>query len=148
MIKEISWEEIEYIWKNYLWPNRTSPIEPNSAMNFLSGYSNHNMTTIPNFLGYYENNELVGVNSGHLCSDNSFRSRGLYVKEKYRGKSIGIQLLLKTIEIAKLYDSNLIWSFPRKTSWRTYQNAGFKLASDWTSSETSNNNAYCVLQLK
>lgn len=148
MIKEISWKEIEYIWKNYLWPNRMSPIESNSAMNFLSGYNNFNMTTKPTFFGYFDNNILVGVNSGHMCENNQYRLRGHYVHEKYRNRGIGTELVKAVIDQAKLEDAKLIWCIPRKTSWGIYQKLGFQMASGYFNTETNENNFYCVLHLK
>lgn len=148
MIKLLDWSTIESIWCNYLWPNRTSKIEPNSAMSYKSGYDMYNMTTDPSFFGYYINDKLVGVNSGHSCSNNTYRSRGLWVDPEYRNKGIGRQLLLETINQAKREGSNMIWSFPKRTSWKTYNSVGFKLSSDWQSSETSEANAYCILEIK
>jgi GNAT superfamily N-acetyltransferase len=148
MIKSLSWHTIEFIWQIHLWPDRVSKIEPNSAMSYKSGYDMYNMNTTPSFFGYYVNDELVGVNSGHSCSDNMYRSRGLWVDPKHRGKGIGKQLLVETINQAKREDARMIWSFPKRTSWKTYNSVGFELTSDWQSSETSNENAYCILELK
>lgn len=147
MIKKIKFEEISPIWRNNLWPNRKSKIEPNSAMGFLSGYDMYNMNTIPTFFGYYLFGKLIGVNSGHMCNGSQYRSRGLYVFESYRGLGLGRELLLATIEQAKLENANMIWSYPRKTSWKTYESVGFKLTTDWEQSETSDSNAYCILNL-
>jgi GNAT superfamily N-acetyltransferase len=77
-----------------------------------------------------------------------YRSRGLWVDPKHRGKGIGKQLLVETINQAKREDARMIWSFPKHTSWKTYNSVGFELTSDWQSSETSNENAYCILELK
>lgn len=148
MIKTLPWDTIEFIWKNYLWPNRLSKIEPNSAMIYKSGYDMYNMTTTPTFFGYYINDQLVGVNSGHSCTDNMYRSRGLWVFPEYRGIGIGKQLLVETINQAKREDARMIWSFPKQTSWKTYNSVGFRLDSDWQKSETSDENAYCILELK
>lgn len=144
MIVEISWEKIKPIWANELWPNRPiHDIEPTSTMLFLSGKNICNQTFIPKFFGYVIGSTIVGVNSGHSCIDNSFRSRGLYVKQQFRGLGIGIKLLNKTIELAKNNNSTFIWSLPRQTSWKTYKAANFLLASNWFTTETSNANAYC-----
>jgi hypothetical protein len=67
MIKSLFWKEILPIWQTQLWPNRISAIEPNSAMVYKSGYDMYNMNTIPTFFGYYVDDKLVGVNSGHGC---------------------------------------------------------------------------------
>lgn len=145
MIKQINFSDIFPIWRSYLWPERQSKIESNSAMMFLSGYDIYNMNTNPTFFGYYLFDKLVGVNSGHMCNGLQYRSRGLYVFESYRGLGLGRELLLATIAQAKLENAKMIWSYPRKTSWKTYQNAGFRLVTDWEQSETSNSNAYCIL---
>ena len=147
MIKSLSWEEILPIWQTQLWPNRISPIEPNSAMELVGGYSMYNMNTVPKFFGYYVDNTLVGVNSGHCCLNKMYRSRGLWVLSEHRGKGIGQQLLTETINQAKHEGSDMIWSFPKRTSWKTYNSVGFELASDWQKSETSDENAYCILKL-
>lgn len=147
MIKTISWNNIVNIWENNLWPTRRSPIETNSAMSYLEGVDMYNMYTTPTYFGYIIDNVIVGVNSGHKCSDDSYRSRGLWVNPDYRKKGIGTALLLETIEQAIKENSDFVWSFPRYSSWNTYKKAGFKLSSDWMSSETSERNAYCIKKL-
>lgn len=147
MIKEITFDEIYPIWRNLLWPTRESKIESNSAMCFLGSYELYNMSTKPTFFGYFANNSLIGVNSGHMCSGFQYRSRGLYVMEQYRGMGIGRELLLATINQAKKENAIMCWSYPRQSSWKTYKSSGFQLITDWEKSETSDNNAYCVLSL-
>lgn len=152
MIKEISWEEIYQVWANYLWPDRTSPIQTHSAMCFLGGYEMRNKNTLPLFLGYFDNDILAGVNSGHGCVELgeyglNYRSRGLYVHVQYRGIGIGTKLLEATKQRAQEQQYKIIWSYPKKTSWHTYNKAGFKLASSWHPSETGvNAYAYCNLE--
>lgn len=146
MIQKISWEQILDIWKNRLWPNRVSPIEPNSAMVFLGGYDMINMSTTPTFFGFIVNDELVGVNSGHMCNNKHYRSRGLFVDPKHRGNKYGSMLLSATIKQGISEGAELVWSLPRKTSFHSYEKAGFKLASDWFPTETSELNAYVVAQ--
>lgn len=162
MIEEISWPEIEKIWKKKLWPNRITPIEPTSAMCFLGDYDMNNMIVTPTFFGYFVKGKLVGVNSGHQCpKSNSYRSRGLWVDPKHRGKGIGKILLNVTIAEGFNSGHNMIWSYPRKSSWSTYKSVGFKLESKWKKSETSEMlgskaaglpeetlNAYCSISQK
>jgi GNAT superfamily N-acetyltransferase len=112
-------------------------------MIFLGGYSLENMKSKSTFFGYFYNNILVGVNSGHMCDDNGYRSRGLYVYADYRNQGIGSQLLYKTIEQAKCENASYVWSYPKKSSWSTYETVGFELASDWETSELDIN-AYCI----
>ena len=144
VINEISFEDIRDIWSNNLWPGREL-IEPVSAMLYLSGYSMEHFKLPVKYRGLFENGILVGVNSGHVCSDNSFRSRGLWVDPTCRGRGYGIQLLKQTIEDGRALGCAFCWSLPRKTSWSTYEKAGFRLTSDWLSTDTSSANAYCRL---
>lgn len=147
MIQKVSWNKIHQIWKNQLWPSRTSAIEPVSAMVYLGGYSNENMHFTPSFFGYFVDNNLVGVNSGHQCTGKSYRSRGLWVDEHYRKQGIGSALLAATIDQAMIESCKFVWSYPRKTSWSTYQSVGFILSSEWEQSETSEANAYCIKEI-
>ena len=146
MITTITFEEVLPIWNTHLWPDRQSSIDPASAMCYLGGYDIQNMTS-PTFFAYMIDNEIAGVNSGHRTMNDGYRSRGLYVFEKFRGMGIGTHLLKATIEQAKLEHCNMCWSYSRKSSWKSYLNAGFELASDWEISETSDANAYCVIKL-
>jgi ribosomal protein S18 acetylase RimI-like enzyme len=145
MIKRITWEEILVIWQKELWLNRSSPIESNSAMNFLSGYDMGNMATRPTFFGYIIDEKIIGVNSGHGCRDGSYRSRGLWVHPNCRKKGIGRSLLQEAVNQGMKEQCKMIWSYPRQSSWPTYSGVGFKLASDWQPSETSESNAYVKL---
>lgn len=147
MFHFINFDNILPIWQYYLWPERKSVITGNSAMNYLGGYDIKNLNFTPVFIAYFMDNQIVGVNSGHKCHDNSFRSRGLYVFPNYRKKGVGIKLLTKTIEIAIEQNANFIWSYPRQASWSTYEKSSFVLSSDWEKSELGFN-AYCIKNLK
>lgn len=146
MIKQITFEEILPIWTNHLWPNRTSPIEPHSAMLFKEKYDMQNYKYPASFFAYYINDNIIGVNSGHRTFDDGYRSRGLYVMPEYRKKGIAKKLLLHTIEQGKIEGAQFIWSYPRQPSWKSYESAGFELASDWRDDETGVN-AYCILRI-
>jgi GNAT superfamily N-acetyltransferase len=146
MIKQIAFEDIYNIWKYELWPNRTSDITSTSAMIFLGGYNIESMKNKPTFLAYGLDNKIVGVNSGHLCFDNSYRSRGLFVFPEYRKRGIGSKLLIETINQGKKENASFVWSYPKLTSWSTYAKAGFTLASDWGKSELGLN-AYCQIKV-
>ena len=145
MVESISWEEIYVIWRNQLWPNRSSDITPTSAMIYLGGYDLENLNYTPTFFGYKIDKTIVGVNSGHMCMNGLYRSRGLYVFENFRGRGIGKLLLKATISQAIKEHSKLCWSVPRNTSWTTYEGAGFKLSSSWFKTETHDSNAYCYI---
>ena len=144
MITNISFTEIYKIWNYYLWPTRESTIEPHSAMNFMGGHDMKNMISTPTFFAYKLDNKIVGVNSGHMCHDNSYRSRGLFVFPEYRKQGIGKILLVATINQGIDEGANYIWSYPKRSSWPTYEASGFTLASSWETSELDIN-AYCKL---
>lgn len=143
MLTIINWATIKKIWGSKLWPNRKSMIEPTSAMIYLGGIDIVNMKSSPTFFGYKLNNDIVGVNSGHMCNDNTYRSRGLWVDETHRGQGIGRLLLKATVEKAQEEHASLVWSYPRFDSWHTYKAEGFSLVTPWEISETSEKNAYC-----
>ena len=137
-----SFTEIYPIWRTFLWPDRESKIESTSAMMFLSGYDLKNFNYTPTFFIYVIDDQIAGCNSGHMCADNSYRSRGLFVFPEHRKKGIGIELLKATIEQATVENASFVWSFPRETCWTTYKKSGFELVSNWEKSEVSLN-AYC-----
>jgi GNAT superfamily N-acetyltransferase len=144
-ISTITFDEVLPIWKQ-LWPNRTSPIEPNSAMCHLGGFDMYNMQTTPTFFAYTVDDKIVGVNSGHMCKHMQYRSRGLYVDPAYRGLHIARKLLFKTIEQGKKENAEMCWSYPRKESWMAYSKVGFYLDSNFSQSETGLN-AYCSMKI-
>lgn len=147
MIKSLPWEEILPIWQHKLWPDRKSAIESNSAMKLSGGYDIENMKTVPTFVGYFIDDNLVGVFSGHKCSENDYRVRGFWVEPKYRKQGIGTELLQSLINQGKKEGCSIVWGYPKSTSWNIFKRLGFKLASDWEPSETSKENAYCILEL-
>ena len=146
MIKTVNFSIVYDIWVNYLWPNRHSTIEPVSSMQFMGGYDLKNMRFDPTFFAYYRDDKIIGVNSGHMCIEGKYRSRGLYVFPEYRKQGIGTELLLKTVDQAKKETATIIWSYPRLQSWSTYRKAGFDLSTDWENSELGLN-AYCKRDL-
>jgi GNAT superfamily N-acetyltransferase len=148
-IKPISTNLILSIWKNKLWPGRVSAIESHSAMMITPGEYDMGNFQLPIWCyGYFKGTELVGVNSGHLCTDGLLRIRGFWVDSQHRRQGIGKKLLLRTIEDAKFNNIMGTWAFPRKTSWPIFESIGFIQTSDWLKSEMSEANTYCYLTLK
>ena len=148
-IRQIDADTILYVWKNRLWPNRISAIESHSAMMITPGTYDMGNFLLPVWCyGYYLNEELIGVNSGHLCTDGLLRIRGFWVEEEHRRRGIGKKLLLKTIEAGRINKATGVWAFPRKTSWPIFESIGFKQTSDWLKSETNDANTYCHLLLQ
>jgi GNAT superfamily N-acetyltransferase len=148
MITEISWKEILPIWQNKLWPGRTSPIEPNSAMKFKGGYDMRNMETTPTFIAYKKNNLILGVFGGHTCSEDDYRVRGFWVDPDHRNQGIGTQLLAAMVEQGLVEGCSMVWGYPKPTSWSIFQKQNFKLASEWEEGELGSKNAYVSLSFK
>lgn len=133
MIVEIDFATIESIWKNQLWPV-CKDIRPVSSMTYEKSYymDVYNLeNSKPRYFAFYIQDNIVGVNSGHIVNKNEYRSRGLWVNKDYRGKGIAKLLLQKTIQTAKLENCNFIWSLPRKSSLYAYTSVGFEKTSDW-----------------
>lgn len=146
MIVKTDFNTINTIWSKHLWPNRISKIEPHSAMLLDGTFDIKNFDFNPAFLILYDNDKIAGCNSGHMCADGSYRSRGLFVFPEFRKKGYGKELLLHTINMGIEEKAKLVWSYPRFESWSTYESAGFTLASEWNNSETGVN-AYCTLKV-
>ena len=83
------------------------------------------MEFTPTFWGAFYNDKLVGVNSGHMCIDKLYRSRGLFVFPEYRGFGIGQKLLMKTIAQAIHEKAIVCWSYPKNTAERSYHMQNF-----------------------
>jgi GNAT superfamily N-acetyltransferase len=168
IIKKITWEEILPIWTNELWPQsvRQSKIESTSAMSCfkidvwdetarifkgIDHYDLENMKFTPTFWGAFDDDKLIGCNSGHMTLDRLYRSRGLYVKPDSRGWRIGQKLLLKTISQAYHERAIAVWSYPRLESWETYNHCEFHLKGygynfHWEKQETGTNSR-CLKEL-
>ncbi len=134
--KTISFEQITEVWHKELWPSRVSPIETHSAMTwpFDGNPIEFDMDIFnyePTFFGVYDNQKLVGVNSGHRTKDNIYRSRGIWVNPEYRKKGISKILFLMTESQAIREECNLIWSIPRKSALSAYTRFGFETVGDF-----------------
>jgi GNAT superfamily N-acetyltransferase len=129
---QITFEEILPYWRDRLWPNRVSPIEPASSMLYLGGYD----ITIkyfydPIFFAVKDNNQIVGVNSGHQTGDYHYRSRGIWTTPEAQKNGVG-RMLIDAVEIeAKLAKCNKLWSIPRQSAMPFYLKCGFTQTSDF-----------------
>jgi|VirMetMinimDraft_7_1064189.scaffolds.fasta_scaffold79736_2 GNAT superfamily N-acetyltransferase len=142
MIKQIAWDEIYPIWETFLWPQRSSKIESNSAMVFNQPgiYRIENMHTLPTFVGYYLDSQLIGVSSGHRCIDNSYRIRGTWLNESHRGNGIAQQLIAVLIDTGIKENTQFAWTIPRVGASSTmFARMGFETVSDEFSTETGTN---------
>lgn len=149
-VKHIGFEDIEDIWKRYLWLGRTSAIETHSAIVYLSepySYNSDYFKNIATFLAVYVNDQLAGVNSGHMAGDRLYRSRGLYVLKEYRSLGLGQLLLTETTEQGAREGATACWSMPRISSLDTYKHVGFVQTSRPFGTETSDANVYAISQI-
>ncbi len=152
-VQQITFEQILPIWQHKLWPNRVSPIETHSAMTWSSSHPNQpydmNVFTYPvYFFGIFDQDKLVAVNSGHLTTQQEYRSRGLWVDPDYRKMGLAQRILLATIDQAKKEGAEMIWSIPRLTALPAYERAGFKTVGDIVDEGVEfGPNIYCYLYL-
>jgi GNAT superfamily N-acetyltransferase len=146
MITEVNYTVIEPIWNKYLWPGRKKYGDV-SGMQYMGGYhTDVYIRFIPLFFAYYVDGEIVGVNSGHCSTSDHFRSRGLYVFEKYRKMGIGTSLLKHTIQAARDEGCSMCWSLPRQSALSTYLSAGFVQTSEFVETETSEQNCFVMIK--
>jgi GNAT superfamily N-acetyltransferase len=133
--QQITFEQILPVWQNKLWPNRVSLIETHSAMTWpITHRSQPYCMDVFNypatFFGIFDQDKLVAVNSGHLTTQQEYRSRGLWVDPDYRGMGLAQIILLATINQAKKEGAKMIWSIPRLTALPAYERVGFKTVGD------------------
>lgn len=142
MIYEVSEETIKAFWKEHLWTN--IEIRPSSSIVYGTYPYEYNLNyhkTKKIFLGLFEGEELVGVNSLHR-TDDEFRSRGLVVLPKCRGKGYGKRLLLETIKLS----NGKVWSMPKRSALQTYLSVGFVKTSEFFETETSEANCFVAFR--
>ena len=131
IIERITWEEILGIWKEELWPDRVSSIEPVSAMKYLGGYDLDLQEQDPIFFGAIDKGVVCGVNSIVRTAPHQFRSRGLWVDPEKRRQGLGKDLLSWSISAARGHDAYEMWSAPRRDALPVYESVGFVRTSDW-----------------
>lgn len=128
VIKEIDFQTILPIWKNKLWPERNSVIEPISAIN-ISGEIDGAIIEInptPHFFSLQINGEICAVTSTHQTSSGEHRLRGTWVDEKKRGCGHG-QKLIKYVLDLYLQTGEIVWTMSREDSVRFYEKLSFQL---------------------
>ena len=145
-ITEITFEDILSVWQDDLWPDRVSDYETHSAMTWpYTSETVYDMSIFDYpavYWGFWHNDQLCGVNSGHATSDSEYRSRGLWVDPAWRSQGLGLALLTQTINHAESEGYVMCWSLPRVRALNVYVRAGFSEVGDVISTETSNHNQY------
>jgi GNAT superfamily N-acetyltransferase len=149
-VRNISWEQVELVWREELWPTRTSVITPVSAIVYRRWpfeYNGAYMEATPTFFGAFDGHTLAGVNSGHLTGDNWFRSRGLFVFPGYRRQGVAHLLLRAVMRQAREEAARYIWTMPSAPALGIYENLGFERVGDWFQTETGHHNCYAAMRL-
>ena len=147
LYRTISWKMISDIWSNQLWPNRDSPIETHSAMVWPYGdnpdvYSMEVFGYEVKFIGAFDHDKLIAVNSGHLTSTTEYRCRGLWVNPEHRRQGIAHTMFALLENHALIQGANLMWSLPRQSALTSYVLYGFRPQGDFLVTETSDSNIY------
>lgn len=136
MIKEITFEEIEYYWNTYLWSKYTNDGYIIRKVNLTTqedythpAYLNIKITLVEKiipvtYIGYFIDEKIVGVESGYKTNKDYYRVRGLWVDENHRRKGIATKLI-NWLE-SKCREKYL-WTIPRESAIRFYLNYGFNI---------------------
>lgn len=148
IVKEITYSEILPCWKK-LWTREK--YDPFVKMR----YKNISCKVIQNpkvtFFGLIDNQEIVGCNSGFINNIIEekvyYRSRGLYIDEKYRCKGYSKLLLNATFNQAKLENADYCWSLPKKSALNAYTSVGFIQTSEFSDWEFGKN-CYVLYKIK
>jgi N-acetylglutamate synthase-like GNAT family acetyltransferase len=146
-IVEVDFDTILPVWRDKLWPGRESVIEPCSAMTLTREYDMSFMEAPRTFLAGYIGDKIVAVNSVHLAEPTLARSRGLWVDLAHRGHGYGEQILRASCYEAKVLGAKMLWSFPRQSSFHTYQKNGFIRISKWLEDGEFGPNCYAITSL-
>jgi GNAT superfamily N-acetyltransferase len=132
-IVEVDFPTVLPMWRDVLWPGRSSPIRPVSSMVFLGGYDlsvYKKYTNQARFFGVYdESATLVGVFSGHPTSDTEYRARGLCVLPSFQDVGIGTNLVNTVTRAAADAGREVCWCLPRIANVQFFQTCGYSVMS-------------------
>ncbi len=143
IIKEITFDEIKYYWRNFLWSRfditnsvdlKTYPTclitQKDYSYRAFKYMSRENIEKIqnPTFVAYEIDGEIVGVESGFTTNINYYRLRGLWVNNKYRRRGIATKLLDYLIERS---NKKNIWTIPRESALSFYEKYGFTILNEY-----------------
>ncbi len=125
-IESSSFEEIFPFWRDQLWPQRKSSIDPCSAIHHDGHISMDIMNSNPTFYKAIKDDQICAVVSGLATSTEFYRFRGLWVHPDYRNQGIGCALIEHVSRIAVNGGYKQIWSMPRYTTLQFYLKNGFR----------------------
>ncbi len=126
IFEEITFEDILPFWRDKLWPGRKSPIEPASAMLYLGDYDSYiKHAYTPRFFAVKDQDQIIGVNSGHQTNSMFYRSRGIWVDPTSTLKGAGRMLIAAVEKAGQEAGCGLLWSAPRQSALPFYLKCGF-----------------------
>jgi GNAT superfamily N-acetyltransferase len=139
LVEQTTFEEVRAVWAQELWVGRKSPIESTSAMRWLGGIDMTLMDSPASFWAARASTEssspIVGVLSGHyggmIDTSRSYRTRGLWVHERFRSQGLARQLIQAATEQALRENCTMLWTFPRQAAMGAYEKLGFQRVGDW-----------------
>lgn len=145
-IKEISFDEIKYYWRNFLWSkfNESNSTDLETHKTDLTTQKNYSYILFdhlnrefieriqkPIYIACFINNKIVGVESGYQTNTDYYRLRGLWVDDKYRRQGIAT-MLVRYLE--ERTNKTYIWTIPRESALNFYLNYGFKVVNEYKES--------------
>ena len=153
-VETCRFEDVLPLWRDQLWPGRKSPIEPTSAMKWLSGFSATTepasywrITVSTSLPAALEHVTTVAVASGHFAGIidgrvvglpqgiRGYRVRGIWVHPDFRKQGMAHALMQTAMAQALKENCPAVWIYPRKSSFSLYESMGFTKVGDWISNE-------------
>ncbi len=126
-IKHIRFPETAQFWKQHLWPNRESVIEPVSCID-STGEIDESLPErfTPSFIGLFIDNTLSGVVSVCQTSATEARLRGVCLTAEKRGMGyVGHLLEFAFNEVFANKDIQCIWTMSREHNFKFYSKYNF-----------------------
>ena len=140
-VEQISFDEIQIIWEEYLWPDKKNGVAKANEWTWkwhkpeLEKDKQMAKEVEPIFVCIKSGLEIVAVNSCYLSGKeglfNYWRSRGLWVHPDFRGHKYSSVLLIWCLEYAKKQGGTYMWTVPRKSAFPAYKSVGFVKYSSW-----------------
>jgi GNAT superfamily N-acetyltransferase len=118
--------EVLPLWREFLWPQRESPIEPVSAIDENGAIDLTWLEARPDFWKLNRENKMIGVVSALSSTRHgSARLRGLWLAPKFRGKGLGKLLVESVVEEARSQNIPRVWTMARNSALPFYLSCGF-----------------------
>lgn len=128
---ESTFEQIQPIWREKLWPERESAIEPASAIApngcidsaWLQAHAL--FWHVPSAAGETDETDEITAVISLLVKDDSARVRGLWVHPALRGQGIARKLIQHALLEARKLGARQAWTMARHSAIGFYSSVGF-----------------------